>query len=149
VIRASRTSAWSGTYELTADGQPLATFVRSVWRGGGWYVVDGARYEVRSNLWASTYTLLAVDGTPLAMARRVGRREWTVEAGGTTHRFRRRSMWRQEEEMLVAGRRVGSVRRTSIWGGGAVAELPGLPQVVAVFAVAVVLTTWDLAASAT
>jgi len=58
-------------------------------------------------------------------------------------------MWREEEELQVDGQRAGSVRRTSMWGGGAVAELPGLPQVVAVFAVAVVLTTWDLAASAT
>ena len=149
MIRASRTSAWSGSYELTDDGQPLATFERSVWRGGGWFVVDGARYEVSSNLWASTYTLLAADGAPLATAHRVGRTEWTVEAGGTTYRFRRRSMWREEEELQVAGQRAGSVRRTSMWGGGAVAELPGLPQVVAVFAVAVVLTTWDLAASGT
>jgi hypothetical protein len=30
-----------------------------------------------------------------------------------------------------------------------VADLPGLPSVVAIFALAVVLTSWDLAAAAT
>ena len=34
-----------------------------------------------------------------------------------------------------------------MWRGEAVADLPGLPPVVAVFAVAVVLSTWDVAAS--
>ena len=40
-----------------------------------------------------------------------------------------------------------SIKRTSIWGGDAVADLPGLPPAVAIFAFAVVLTSWDLAAS--
>ncbi len=119
----------------------------SAWRNGGRFVLGGRPYEVKSNLWASRYTLLADDGTTVASAERVGRKDWTIEADRVTYQFRRVSAWRQEEELTIGGQPVGSVRRTSMWGGGAVADLPGLPAVVAVFAVAVVLTTWDLAAS--
>lgn len=87
-------------------------------------------------------------GTRIASADRVGRRDWTIEADGVTYRFRRASPWRQEEELHADGIRVGSVRRTSIWRGDAVADLPGLPLAVAVFVVAVVLTTWDSDAAA-
>jgi len=129
------------------DGRPLTSFDRSTWRTGGRFELDGRRYELRSNLWASTYALVADDGSPVATAKRVGRKEWTVEAGSTTHTFRRVSAWRHEEELHVGGQRVGSVRRTSVWGGDAVADLPGLPPVVAVFVLAVLLTSWDLASS--
>ena len=109
--------------------------------------MEGRPYEVRSNLWASTYSLVADDGSVVATASRVGRKDWTVEAGSATHTFRRVSPWRHEEELHVGGQRVGSIKRTSIWGGEAVADLPGLPPAVAIFAFAVVLTSWDLAAS--
>ena len=58
-----------------------------------------------------------------------------------------RGSWRQEEELRAEGRAVGSVRRTSIWRGDAVADLPGVPLPVEVFVLAVVLTTWDSAAA--
>ena len=149
MIEAHRKSIWSGGYDLALDGQPLASFDKSTWRTGGSFVVDGRPYEVRSNLWASTYSLVADDGSLVATANRVGRKEWTVEAGTATHTFRRVSPWRHEEELHVGGQRVGSIKRTSVWGGDAVADLPGLPAPIAVFALAVVLTSWDLAASAT
>ena len=147
MIEARRTSVWSSGYELELNGEPLATFERSVWRGGGRFVMGGRPYEVTSNLWASSYTLVAGDGATVATARRVGRKDWTIEADRVVYTFRRASVWRQEEELTLGGQPVGSVRRTSSWGGGAVADLPGMPPVVAVFAVAVVLTTWDLAAA--
>ena len=147
MIEAHRRSIWAGSYDLVVDGRPLTSFDRSTWRTGGRFELDGRGYELRSNLWASTYTLVADDGSPVATANRVGRKEWTVEAGSTTHTFRRVSAWRHEEELHVGGQRVGSVRRTSVWGGDAVADLPGLPPVVAVFALAVLLTSWDLASS--
>ena len=91
------------------DGRPLTSFDRSTWRTGGRFELDGRRYELRSNLWASTYALVADDGSPVATAKRVGRKEWTVEAGSTTHTFRRVSAWRHEEELHVGGQRVGSI----------------------------------------
>jgi hypothetical protein len=42
----------------------------------------------------------------------------------------------------------GSLRRTSTWRGDAVADLPGLPPLVALFALVVVLTSWDMASAA-
>ena len=149
MIEAHRKSIWAGGYDLVLDDQSLASFNTSTWRTGGSFVVDGRPYEVRSNLWASTYSLVADDGSVVATASRVGRKDWTVEAGSATHTFRRVSPWRHEEELHVGGQRVGSIKRTSIWGGDAVADLPGLPPAVAIFAFTVVLTSWDLAASAT
>jgi len=149
VIEAHRKSIWAGGYDLVLDDQSLASFNTSTWRTGGSFVVDGRPYEVRSNLWASTYSLVAEDGSVVATASRVGRKDWTVEAGSATHTFRRVSPWRHEEELHVGGQCVGSIKRTSRWGGDAVADLPGLPPAVAIFAFAVVLTSWDLAASAT
>ena len=139
---------WSGGYELTVDGRPLTTFDRALWRNGGWFTLDGRRYELRSNIWGSTYELLADDGTPVASAQRVGRKDWTLQEGNATHQFHRRSVWRPEEELHVGGQRVGAIRRTSVWSGGAQADLPGLSPAVAVFALAVVLTYWDNAAAA-
>jgi len=147
MIEARRTSAWSRGYELEQGGEPLATLERSAWRNGGRFVLGGRTYEVKSNTWASSYTLVADDGTTVASAERVNRKDWTVEADRVIYQFRRASVWREEQELTIGGQPVGSVRRTSMWGGGAVADLPGMPLVVAVFAVAVVLTTWDLAAS--
>jgi len=102
VIEAHRKSIWAGGYDLVLDDQSLASFNTSTWRTGGSFVVDGRPYEVRSNLWASTYSLVAEDGSVVATASRVGRKDWTVEAGSATHTFRRVSPWRHEEELHVA-----------------------------------------------
>jgi hypothetical protein len=72
----------------------------------------------------------------------------SVEADGRTYEFRRASMWRQEEELHSEGLRVGSVKRTSLWRGDVVAELPGLPLPVQIFVLAVVLTMWDAQSAA-
>ena len=149
MIEARRTSRWTRAYELSLDGRPLTTFDRAFWRNAGTFTVDGRRFELRSDLWGSTYRLAEADGTVVASAQRVGRKDWTVQVGDRTHQFRRRSVWRAEEELLVEGQPVGAIRRTSMWSGGAQADLPGLSPEVAVFALAVVLTHWDNAAAAT
>jgi len=41
------------------------------------------------------------------------------------------------------------VRRTGVWRGDAAADLPGLPRVVEVFAIAMSLTRWESDAAAT
>ena len=146
---ARKASVWKNRYDIIADGRRLATWDGSSWKAGGTVELDGRHYEVRANMWGSTYAMVDEDGTRIASADHVGRKNWTVEADGRTFEFRRASWWRQEEELHSEGRRVGSVRRTSIWRGDAVADLPGLPLSVEVFVLAVVLTTWDsIAASA-
>ena len=147
-MEARRTSAWRGDYEVKEGDRSVATFARSSWRGGGVLNVDGRPYEVRSNPWATSYTMVDTEGVLVASAARVGRKDWTVESGGTTHHFHRASLWRSEEQLQVGGQPTGSIRRTSLWKGDASADLPGLPPLVALFALAVVLTTWDLAAAA-
>jgi hypothetical protein len=149
MIEARRKSAWRNDYELSADGRPLALFTGSLWRGGGALVVDGRRYEVRSSAWATSYSLVDDGGALVAAARRVGRKDWSIVAGGVVHSFRRSSMWTLEQEHVVHGMPMGTIRRTSMWRGDAVADLPGLPPLLALFAITVVLTTWDVAAAAT
>lgn len=138
---------WKNRYDITADGEQLATWDESSWKTGGTLELGGRHYEVRANMWGTRYELVDGDGTSIASADRVGRKSWTVEADGRTYEFRRVSMWRQEEELRSDGQRVGSVRRKSIWRGDAVADLPGIPRPVEVFVLAVVLTMWDLAAA--
>jgi hypothetical protein len=148
MMEARKASIWRNRYDIVADGRRLATWDGSSWKSGGTVELDGRRYEVRANMWGSKYGMVDENGTRVASADRVGRKNWTVEADGRTYEFRRASPWRQEEELHSEGRRVGSVRRKSIWRGDAVADLPGLPLSVEVFVLAVVLTKWDSDAAA-
>ena len=134
---------WTNRYVISMDGLVVTTWEPSWWRSGGSYVVDGQPYTVSSNAFGSTYQLVDAAGVVAAVARRVGRKHWTVETVGRTYEFRRPSMWRHEEELVVDGQRAGSIRRLSMWRNDAVADLPGLPPAVQVFVLCVLLTTWD------
>ena len=148
MIEARRASVWKRRYEFVTDERRLATFAGSAWTSGGSLEVGGRRYDVRCNLIGSRYEMRDEGGGRVASAQRVGRKDWTIEADGTTYQFHRTSPWRQEEELHVDGRRVGSVRRRSIWRGDAVSDLPGLPLAVEAFVLAVALTKWDSDAAA-
>jgi hypothetical protein len=143
MIEARRVSALSGRYELVADGERVATWERSGWRPGGMLELDGRRYVLRADPGGRTCSLVGSGGARIASADRVGRRSWSIEAAGRTYSFRRALPWWQRQELVVDGRPVGSLRRTNPWRRGAVAELPGVPLDVGLFAVAVVLTQWD------
>jgi len=147
MLEAKGVSVWRNRYDITADGRRLATWDPSMWKSGGTIELDGRRYEVRAKMWGNKYGMVDENGTPIASADRVGRKNWTVEAGGRTYEFRRPSPWRNEQELHSGGQRIGSVKRTSIWRRDAVSDLPGLPLPVEVFVLAVVLTMWDRAAS--
>lgn len=149
MLRAEKVGFWRNRYQITADGLLLTTWDGSMWRAGGSLELDGQRYEVRAtNLWGTRYGMLTEDGTTIASADRVGRRRWTIEAGGRTYEFRRASIWRREEELHSEDGLVGSIKRTSVWRSDTVADLPGLPIPVQVFALTVVLTKWDREAAA-
>jgi hypothetical protein len=144
MLEAKRAGAWKRSYDIIADGRRLATWDTSSWTAGGTVELDGRRYEVRANMWGEKHGMVDEFGTPIASAARVGRKNWTVEAGSRTYEFRRAS-WRLDQELHLEGRCVGSVKRISTWRGGAVADLPGLPLPVEVFVLVVVLTMWDRA----
>lgn len=143
MVNARKTSIWKNRYQITANGGHLATWDGSLWKAGGHFELGGRRYEVRGNMWGSRDGMATENGTPVASARRVGRKRWTVESDGRTYQFQRPSVWRNEEELVVDGRRVGSVRRTSWWRSDAAADLSGLATPVQIFVLAVVLTKWD------
>ena len=82
MLEARRVSLWRSRYELVADGRPLATWDGRVWRNGGSFDLAGRHYEVTSNVFGTRFELTDQVGMPVATAQRVGRRRWTVEAGG-------------------------------------------------------------------
>jgi hypothetical protein len=148
MLEAKRASAWKRSYDIIADGRRLATWDPSSWKAGGTVELDGRRYEVRANMWGNKYGMVDELGTPIASADHVGRKNWTVEAGGRTYEFCRASMWRNDQELHSEGQCVGSVKRISAWRGGAVTDLPGLPLPVEVFVLVVVIAMWDSADAA-
>jgi hypothetical protein len=148
MLTAEKTSLWRRHYEIGVDGRRIAGWEPSWWRSGGVFQLDGVRYEVRGTALGSRFELIGPAGQPLASARRVGRKRWTVRAGDDTYQFRRTSIWRGDQELLLGDQAVGSIRRTSRWRGSAVADLPGMPTPVQVFVLCVVLAMWDAAAAA-
>lgn len=148
MLTARRSSAWRSRWEVARDGVPLLTLDGSTWSGGGHFELAGRRYDIPTNWLGSRYRLES-GGAVVAEAARVGRKDWTLTADGRTHRFRRRSIWRPDQEMVdTSGTVLGGVRRTGTWGRGAEADLPGLAEPVAVFALGVVLLSWEQAAAA-
>jgi hypothetical protein len=143
MLTARKASVWRSRYQIDADGRAVATWDGSMWRSGGDFQLDGAGYRVRSNAWGTRYAMTAADGTPVASAERVGRKRWTVEAGGQVYRFQRASVWGNVQELHGDAGPVGSVRRTSTWRSDVSADLPGLPLPVQIFVVGVVITMWE------
>jgi hypothetical protein len=143
VLRATKASFWNNRYVIDLDGRQITVWDGSMWKVGGSFELEGQRYTVRANMWGSTYGMAGDDGTPVATARHVGRKRWTVESGDRTYEFQRASLWRADQELRSGGDRVGAIRRTSMWRTDAVADLPGLPVPVQIFVLAVVLTMWS------
>ena len=148
MLEARKASMWNNRYNITVDGVSVVTWEGSLWKSGGQFDVGGRHYRVSGNGWGTRFQMVDEAGIVVATASRVGRKHWTVEADGRTHEFRRASMWRQEEELVVEGQRVGSVRRLSSWRADSVADLPTLPLPTQIFVLCVVLTMWDNAAAA-
>jgi hypothetical protein len=147
MLHAKKIGLWRPRYELTADGQPLGTWEGRTWRTGGTFDLGDRDYEVGGNLWGTRYTMTDESGRLVASADRVGRKRWTVTAGGRSYQFQRKSLWRSEEHLVANEQTAGTVRRTSLWRGDAVADLPDLPLPVQVFVLVVVLTMWEAQAA--
>jgi hypothetical protein len=148
MVEAKRRSAWRRSYDLTLDGRPVARWDSSYWKSSGTIEVDGRRFRMRGNAWGTKFTMADEMGGVVATADRVGRKQWTVEAGGRTFHFRRASLWNDTQHLYDGDEPVGHVRRTSWWRGDVAADLPGLPLPVQVFVIGVVITMWDAQAAA-
>jgi len=143
MVQARRHSVWRNRYDIMVDGRIVATWDPATWRSGGSFTLEGRSYQLRSNAWGSRYTLLDAAGAPVASADRVGRKRWTVESDGRRYDFQRASIWGTEHELVVDGRRVGSVRRTSSWRGDLAADLPGMPLPLQIFVLGILIITWN------
>lgn len=143
MIQARKVSIWTGAYEFVEDGRRVAIWEKSLWTTGGRVDWNGRRFTVRVNLLGGPSTMVEAGGQRVGTAHGVGRKSWTIEADGTTYQFRSALTWRHEEQLHDQGRRLGAVRRTSIWRDDASSNLPGLPRPVELFALVLVLTTWE------
>jgi hypothetical protein len=148
MLQATKVGFWRSRYEISVDGRTVATWDNALWKNGGSIELAGRQYQVRGKAWGNRYSMVDADGTVVASADRVGRKRWTVEAAGQTYHFQRASLWSHEQELHAAGRRVGSVKRASVWRGDVVAELPGLPLPVQIFVIGVVISIWNQQAAA-
>lgn len=141
------TSFWGNRYTLAEDGNPVTTWDPSWWASGGSFELDGHTYTVRSNGWGSRYTMVDGQGAVVAEAERVGRKNWTVLAGGRTYAFRRPSFWSGEQHLVDGERVIGVIKRTSVWTSNLSADLPSLPLPVQVFVLGVEITLLNAAAA--
>lgn len=148
MLRADKDGVFSKTYRITEDGRDVTTFESRWWTSGGSFRLDGHTYRIRANMWGGRYGMADENQARVASAEKVGRKNWTVTSPEGAYRFRRASIWRQDQVLLHEDREIGEVRRASRWKGGAVAELPGLSLALQVFVVAVVLTMWEQQAAA-
>ncbi len=149
MIEARKVKLWDRRYDVLEGGRTVAVWERSLWITGGTVQLDGRLFQVRTNLLGGESSMAEAADPPVAVAHGVGRKNWTIESGGVTYHFRRSSPWRQEEKLHEGGRAVGWIRRTSLWRGDAVADLPGLPRTVELFALALVLSNWESDSAAT
>ena len=157
MITAHKPSRWRQQWDVARDGALLARFDQATFRNRGRFTLDGRDHLVKGLGIGTRYALHAArvdggeasdSGPVLAEAARVGRKDWSITSGGRTFHFRRRSMWRPDQDLVDdTGEVVGSIRRAGLWNLTAEADLPGLPDPVAVFAVLVVVLTWEASAS--
>lgn len=148
MLLAKRTSIWRARYEVSQHGHPVAHWDGAVWRQGGDLEVAGQPFQVRGNMWGSRFSMLDKAGGVIAAADRVGRKRWSVTAGPVTYQFQRASVWSEAQDLLVDGRKVGSVRKVSVWRSDVAVDLPGVPLPVQVFILGVLVTMWQAHAAA-
>lgn len=143
MLTARPASSWRNIYEVAVDGRPLTTWNASFWKQGGTFTLDGRDYQVRGSTWGTRSTMLDELGGELAVAERVGRKNWTVTYTGQTFHFRRHSLWSQQQDLYLGEQAVGHARRPSAWRRDVEVDLPGMPLPAQVFVLGVVIVMWD------
>jgi hypothetical protein len=148
MLEATKAGVFSRTYDITLDGRRVAAWSRRLWRNGGDITLGGQTYRVDATTFTNRFTMTDAAGRTVATAEKAGRKHWTVVADGKPHRFRRASIWGNQQDLLVGDQPVGSVRRTSMWSGRVEANLPTLSLSAQIFVMGVMITTWDRQAAA-
>jgi hypothetical protein len=148
MLTATRAGAFARRYDITVDGNQVATWSQAFWRNGGDITVAGHTYRVEGAAFRNRYRMVDPLGAEVATAEKAGRKHWTVFADGKPHRFRRASLFGNRQELLIGDQPVGSIRKTGFWGTKVEADLPTLSLPAQVFAVGVMITTWDRQAAA-
>ncbi|MEV4536992.1 hypothetical protein AB0J82_24760 [Asanoa sp. NPDC049518] len=143
MLTARPASSWTNKYDVELDGRPLTIWEASLWKQGGKCTLDGHDYRIRSNTWGTRHTMVDESGDEVAVADKVGRKQWTVTYGGQTFHFRRRSLWSQQQDLYLGEQAVGYARRPSAWRRDVELDLPGMPTPAQVFVLAVVIAMWD------
>ncbi|WP_214404439.1 hypothetical protein [Pseudonocardia lacus] len=109
---------------------------------GGEFVLDGISYRIDRLETGADAVLSVVDGPSVAVAEGLGRTPWAVRTHDRFYTFDRTIDRWTEQQLVVRGRSVGAVRQAGRSGRHAAAELPDVPDPVAVFVMALVLDMW-------
>ena len=129
-------------YKIAKDRKSLATWTPPSKGSGGTFAVAGVDYRIEA-VSAGTAVLEVVDGPSVAVAEGLGRTPWVVRTHDSTYTVDRTLERWAEQQVFVRGRWVGAVRQAGRSGRHAEAELPDVPDPVAVFVMALVLQMWD------
>jgi hypothetical protein len=142
VLFARRRGAPRLHYRIAKDGKALTTWTPLYKGSGGGFVLDGIEYLVVGMEAGASAVLGLVDGPPVAVAEGLGRTPWTVRTHDSAFTFDRTLDRWTEQQLVVRGRSVGAVRQAGRSRRHAEADLPGVPDPVAVFVMALVLDMW-------
>lgn len=150
MLEATRSGLFSRRYDITVDGRHVASWNQTFWRSGGDIDLAGRPFRIDATSFTNRFTMTDASGRVVATAEKPGRKHWTVEADGAPHRFRRTSFWGSRQDLLAAGGEqvVGSIRKAGFLGSRVEADLPTLSLPAQIFAVGVMVTTWDRQAAA-
>jgi hypothetical protein len=148
MLEATKAGFFNRSYDIALDGRPVASWSPKFWRNGGEITLAGHAYRVDATTFTNRFTMTDGSGRTVATAEKAGRKHWTVVADGKPHRFRRSSIWGNQQDLLVGDHAVGSIRRSGFWTSKVEADLPTLSLPAQVFAVGVMISTWDSQAAA-
>jgi hypothetical protein len=128
-------------YEILVAGRPVGRWQGRAWTDTGTVTLEGQTYTLRGD--DGQFSLFDGDGNFVVTADRRRRREWRLVSRDEIFVFRRPRWWRQRYDLVRGGEVAGWVRQRGVWKPVVEASLPELPLVAQVFAVAVVLCTWE------
>jgi hypothetical protein len=148
VLVAREISRWTNRYAVARDGRRIST-LDAILRAGqpGSFTLDGRRYSIPGAIWDTRFALHDEAGGVLGTAER-GRDEWwTVSSAGQAYHLRRTFIVAARDKLDSGDPPLGRVYRIGGADRAVELELPGAPEVVQVFLLAVVIAGRDAQAT--
>ncbi|GIF51542.1 hypothetical protein DFJ67_7665 [Asanoa ferruginea] len=144
MLVAREVSRWTNRYAVIRDGRRVTT-LDAVLRDGqpASFTLEGRRYSIPGAIWDTRLVLHDETGGALGVAER-GRDEWwSITSAGQTYHLRRTFIVAARDRLDSGDPPLGRVYRTGGAERAVELELPGAPELVQVFLLAVVIAGRD------